>query len=81
MPVIQCFNCFFIWYTKKLYRYKKKYRNCRQIKILQWNMKGVFSNLENLGFFLSEYEPDLLLLSDKSENIKIVHNVIESHFL
>lgn len=34
------------------------------VHIMQWNIRGIYSNLENLRYFLYCYKPDLLLLNE-----------------
>lgn len=34
------------------------------IKIIQWNIRGVFNNLENLCHFLFHNKPEILLLNE-----------------
>lgn len=32
----------------------------RPTGILQWNIRGIFNNLENVRYFLFKYKPDLV---------------------
>lgn len=36
----------------------------QDLKIIQWNIRGVFNNLENLRYLLEEQKPDIIMLEE-----------------